>query len=212
MFVMKSTQVRQIWREFWETKAGEERVHAWVKPVSLIVNNAEDPTTMFNSAGMQQFVPYFMGKKHPQGKRVYNIQGCVRTVDIEEVGDVSHLTFFEMMGNRSLGDYFNKESIDWSWEFLTEWLKMDPKNLAVSVFEWDQDAPKDEESAGYWMEKWVPKERIAYLPKSENRRWPAGATWPCGPGYRDLLLDRWGRGARGVWPRKRWWTLVGDLE
>ena len=178
---MKSTEIRQLWKEFWETKAGDERVHAWAKPASLIVNNAEDPTTMFNTAGMQQFVPYLMGKKHPLWKRLYNIQWCVRTTDIEEVGDVSHLTFFEMMGNWSLGDYFNKESIERSWEFLTQWLKLDPKMLAVSVFEWDQDAPKDDESAGYRQDMWVPRERIAYLPKSENWRGPAWTTWPCGP-------------------------------
>jgi len=138
---------------------------------------------MFNTAGMQQFVPYLMGKPHPQGRRIYNIQGCVRTTDIEEVGDVSHLTMFEMMGNRSLGDYFKTESITWSWKFLTskEWLGLDPTKLAVSVFEGDADGPRDEESAYLREQIGVPKERIAYLGKKNNRRWPAGATGPCGP-------------------------------
>ncbi|MBP7848006.1 hypothetical protein KA013_02170 [Patescibacteria group bacterium] len=130
---MKSTEIRAIRKKFREHP---ERKHAWAAPASLIVNQADDPTTMFNTAGMQQFVPYLMGKEHPQGRRIYNIQGCVRTIDIDEVGDVSHLTMFEMMGNRSLGDYFKKESIQWSRELLTgkEWFGLDPKMLAVSVF------------------------------------------------------------------------------
>ncbi len=177
---MKSTEIRAIRKKFWEDK---EQGHKWVQPASLIVNSADDPTTMFNTAGMQQFVPYLMGKPHPQGRRIYNIQWCVRTTDIDEVGDVSHLTMFEMMWNWSLGDYFKNESIAWSWKFLTgkEWLGLDPTKLAVSVFEWDADAPRDEESAYLWEQIGVPKERIAYLGKKNNRRGPAGATWPCGP-------------------------------
>lgn len=177
---MKSTEIRRLWKEFWETKAPVERKHAWSQPASLIVNSAEDPTTMFNTAGMQPLVPYLMGKEHPSGKRLYNIQWCVRTTDIDEVGDASHLTIFEMMWNWSLGDYFKKQSIAWSREFLTQWLKLDPNYLAVTVFEWDEDAPRDEESVQYWKEQWVPEHRIAYLGKDDNRWGPAWQTWPCG--------------------------------
>lgn len=138
---------------------------------------------MFNTAGMQQFVPYFMGKEHSLGKKLYNIQWCVRTVDIDEVGDGSHLTFFEMMGNRSLGDYFKEEAIRWSQEFLTskDYLWLDMKNIAVSVFAGDDDAPRDEESAKIWKSVGVSAERIAYLSKSENRWGPAGTIGPCWP-------------------------------
>jgi len=180
---MKSREIRQLWSGFREEKAPNTRKHAWAKPASLIVNASDDPTTMFNTAGMQQFVPYLVGKPHHLGKRLYNIQWCVRTNDIEEVGDVSHLTFFEMMWNRSLGDYFKTEAITWSWEFLTstEYLDLDPKNIAVSVFAWDADAPRDEESAEIWKWVGVDPSRIAYLGKEDNRWWPAGKTWPCGP-------------------------------
>ncbi len=176
---MSSPELRKIRDRFWKSKN-----HAWAPPASLIVNSADDPTTMFNTAGMQPLVPYLMGKEHPTwSTRVYNIQWCVRTVDIDEVGDVSHLTFFEMMWNWSLGDYFKKEAISRSWEFLTwdEWLGFDPKNLAVSVFEWDADAPRDEVSVELWKEQGVTEWRIAYLWKKDNRWWPAGAMWPCGP-------------------------------
>jgi len=174
---MKSTDVRTLWNKFRTSKT-----HAWSDPASLIVNNADDPTTMFNTAWMQPLVPYLMGKEHPTGsKRVYNIQWCVRTIDIDDVGDRSHLTYFEMMWNWSLWDYFKKESIAWSREFLTQQLKLDPKKLCVTVFEWDENAPRDEESAQLRREQWVPDDKIAYLNKKENRRWPAGATWPCWP-------------------------------
>ena len=135
---------------------------------------------MFNLAGMQQLIPYLSGKDHPLGKRLFNIQKCVRTNDIDEVGDATHLTMFEMMGNRSLWDYFKKESITRSREFLTskERLWLDPNKIAVTVFQWDDNAPRDEESAGYWKDLWVSK--ISYLAADDNRRspWPVG---PCGP-------------------------------
>lgn len=135
---------------------------------------------MFNLAGMQQIIPYLSGKDHPLGKRLFNIQKCVRTNDIDEVGDATHLTMFEMMGNRSLGDYFKKESIQWSREFLAskQRLWLDPNKIAVTVFQWDDNAPRDEESAWYWKNLWVAK--ISYLAADDNRRspWPV---WPCGP-------------------------------
>lgn len=174
---MNSPQLRTVWKEFWESKE-----HALSAPASLIVNNADDPTTMFNTAGMQPLVPYLMGKEHPTwSQRVYNIQWCVRTVDIDEVGDVSHLTYFEMMGNWSLGDYFKQDAITWSWEFLTEVLKLDKDMLCATIFEWDDDAPLDEDAKQIWLDTWLPEHRITALDKKENRWGPAWATWPCGP-------------------------------
>ena len=113
-----SEEIRKLWSQFWES---EPRNHKWLPPDSLIPSQ-EDKTVLFTTAGMQQLVPYLMGKPHPLGKRLYNIQKCVRTGDIEEVGDERHLTFFEMMGNWSLGDYFKKKAINWSYEFLTKYL------------------------------------------------------------------------------------------
>ncbi len=148
---------------------------------SLIPEN--DPTTLFISAGMHPLVPFLMGEKHPSGNRLTDVQKCIRTGDIDEVGDNWHLTFFEMLGNWSLGDYFKKEAIEWSWEFLTskKYLGIDPEKIFVSVFAGDEDAPRDEESAQIWQSVGVPKERIFYYPKSDNWWGPAGRTGPCGP-------------------------------
>jgi alanyl-tRNA synthetase len=126
--MLTSTQLRTIRSEFRRSKH-----HVELPEVSLIAD--KDSTALFNVAGMQPLIPYLMGKEHPLGKRLFDIQKCVRTVDIAEVGDASHLTFFEMMGNRSLGDYFKKEAVAWSREFLTKYLEIDPKKLAVTVFE-----------------------------------------------------------------------------
>jgi len=173
---MNSVELRKVRDEFWVSKN-----HQRSKPASLIVNNADDPTTMFNTAGMQPLVPYLMGKEHPTGSKcVYNIQWCVRTVDIDEVGDTSHLTYFEMMGNWSLGDYFKQEAIDRSREFLTKILELDPEMLCATIFEWDDDAPLDTEARDM-RSKYLPNHRITPLDKAENRRGPAWATGPCGP-------------------------------
>jgi len=128
-------------------------------------------------------VPYLMGEKHPMGTRLTDVQKCIRTGDIDDVGDPSHLTFFEMLGNWSLGDYFKKEMIPWSWEFLTskDWLGLDPDKLAFTVFEGDQDAPRDEEAASLWRAQGVKDENLFYLPKKHNWWGPAGITGPCGP-------------------------------
>ena len=141
-----------------------------------------DPSVLFTTAGMHPLVPYLMGEPHPEGKRLTDYQKCVRTGDIDEVGDPSHLTCFEMLGNWSLGDYFKKESIAFSYEFLTgaEWLNLDPRLLSVTVFAGDENAPRDEESASYWKAVGIPEDRIAYLPASDNW-WAAGPTGPCGP-------------------------------
>ncbi|MEK7211544.1 MAG: alanine--tRNA ligase, partial [Patescibacteria group bacterium] len=142
-----------------------------------------DPTVLFTTAGMHPLVPYLLGEKHPAGKRLVNIQKCIRTGDIDEVGDAMHLTFFEMLGNWSLGDYSKKEAIEWSFEFLTgkKWLGIDPKMLAVSVYEGDENIPADEEAAKIWHKLGIPKERIAYLAREDNWWGPAGETGPCGP-------------------------------
>ena len=170
-----SDDIRTKYLEFFKSKE-----HAIIPSAPVVPEN--DPTVLFNTAWMQPLVPYLLGEKHPFGTRLADSQKCIRTNDIEEVGDNSHLTFFEMLGNWSLWDYFKKESIAWSWEFLTspESLALDPRKLAVTVFEWDEDAPRDEDSAKIWEEIWMPKDRISYLWKKDNW-WAAGDTGPCGP-------------------------------
>ncbi len=153
--------------------------HKEIANVSLIPEN--DPTVLFTTAGMHPLVPFLLGQKHPLGKRLCNVQKCIRTQDIDEVGDTYHHTFFEMLGNWSLGDYWKKEAIEYSFEFLTKKLKIPAEKLAVSCFKGDKDAPKDEESAKIWQSVGIPKQRIAFLPKSENWWGPAGKTGPCGP-------------------------------
>ena len=125
---ISSTQLREHWKSFRLSKQ-----HIYLPESSLI--GGKESTAMFTIAGMQQLIPYLSGKEHHLGKRLFNIQKCVRTVDIDEVGDASHCTFFEMMGNRSLGDYFKKEAVQRSWEFLVDELGFDPRKLAVTVFE-----------------------------------------------------------------------------
>lgn len=164
----------QNYLEFFKVKN-----HKVIPNSSLIPLN--DSTTLFISAGMQPLVPYLLGKKHPLGKRLANVQKCLRTSDIDEVGNETHHTFFEMLGNWSLGDYWKKESIEMSFEFLTKILKIKKENLAISVFKGDKDAQKDTESAEIWKSLGIPKERIAFLGKSENWWGPAGKTGPCGP-------------------------------
>lgn len=158
----------------------EERGHAVIQSASLIPEN--DPSVLFTTAGMHPLIPYLLGQKHPKGNRLTDVQKCVRTGDIEEVGDDSHLTFFEMLGNWSLGDYFNRQSIRWSYEFLTspEYLGLDVNRISVTVFAGDDDAARDEDSAEVWEECGIPRERIFFLPK-KNNWWIAGTTGPCGP-------------------------------
>ena len=153
--------------------------HAVIPGAPLVPEN--DPTVLFTTAGMHPLVPYLMGEKHPAGKRLVDVQRCVRTGDIDEVGDASHLTMFEMMGNWSLGDYFKEGAITMSFEFLTKVLGIPVDMLAVTCFEGDSDAPRDDESATIWMKTGIPKERIGFLPKAKNWWGPAGKTGPCGP-------------------------------
>ncbi len=153
--------------------------HKLVPNASLIPK--DDPTVLFTTAGMHPLVPYLLGLPHPLGKRLCSIQKCIRTTDINEVGDEVHHTFFEMLGNWSLGDYFKKEAIHLSFEFLTKELKIKREKLTVSCFKGDEDSPKDEESAKIWHSLGIPEERIVFLPKEDNWWGPAGLTGPCGP-------------------------------
>ena len=159
----------------------EKRGHAIIPSASLIPEN--DPTVLFTTAGMHPLVPYLLGEKHAGGKRLASVQKCIRTADIDDVGDAGHLTFFEMLGNWSLGDYFKKEAIEMSFEFLTNALKIPADKLAVSCFkgEAENNIPKDDESASIWMSLGITKERIAFLDREENWWGPAGQTGPCGP-------------------------------
>ena len=176
MNIQSANELRSLFLKFFEEKG-----HARIPSASVIPEN--DPTVLFTTAGMHPLVPYLMGEKHPMGTRLTDVQKCIRTGDIDEVGDPSHLTFFEMLGNWSLGDYFKKEMIPWSWEFLTspEWLGLDPDKLAFTVFEGDEDCPRDEEAASLWRAQGVKDDHLFYLPKKHNWWGPAGITGPCGP-------------------------------
>lgn len=180
---LTSNELRELYLEFFKSKG-----HTVISSASLIPEN--DPTVLFTTAGMHPLVPYLLGQKHPGGTRLTDVQKCVRTGDIDEVGDESHCTFFEMLGNWSLGDYFKQESIRFSYEFLTseKYLGINPDKLVVSVFEGDDDCPRDEESAKIWEECGIPKERIFYLPKKNNWWGPAGITGPCGPDT-EIFID-----------------------
>jgi alanyl-tRNA synthetase len=177
-------QIRQAYLDFFKSKG-----HAVIPGAPLVPEN--DPTVLFTTAGMHPLVPYLLGEPHPAGKRLVDVQRCVRTQDIDEVGDQSHLTMFEMLGNWSLGDpsapdgigagYFKKEAIAFSFEFLTKVLELPLSKLAVTCFAGDQDAPRDTESAAVWMSLGITENRIGFLPKKNNWWGPAGQTGPCGP-------------------------------
>lgn len=191
---MSPNEVRNIYLDFFKARG-----HAIIPSASLIPEN--DPTVLFTTAGMHPLVPFLLGEPHPEGKRLADAQKCIRTGDIEEVGDFSHLTFFEMLGNWSLGDYFKEDTIAWSYELLTgkEGFGLDPERLFVTVFEGDDDAPRDDVSIGIWQEQFRKAgidakvgERIFLYPKSENWWGPAGQTGPCGPDsemFYDLIGD-----------------------
>ena len=196
---MKSAEIRQKFITFFE-----KRRHAVLPSASLVPEN--DPSVLFNTAGMQPLVPYLLGAPHPKGTRLADFQKCVRTNDIDEVGDNTHATFFEMMGNWSLGDYFKKEAIEWSLDFLTnreEGLGLDPKRLYVTVFKGEDGIPRDEESIKLWHENFLKhniktevagtdetvdeNHRIIPLGKDDNF-WIAGQTGPCG-GDTEMFYD-----------------------
>ena len=171
-----SADLRAMFLKFFQ-----DHGHAVISSASVIPEN--DPTVLFTTAGMHPLVPYLMGQKHPAGTRLTDVQKCIRTGDIEDVGDFSHLTFFEMLGNWSLGDYFKKEMIPWSWEFLTseKYLGLPKDRLAFTVFAGDKDCPRDDESADLWRSCGGADDHIFYLPKENNWWGPAGVTGPCGP-------------------------------
>lgn len=176
---MKSREIRSKFLEFFK-----KREHAIIPSASLITTDEKGITnpTLFNTAGMQPLIPYLLGKPHPEGKRLADSQKCLRTVDIDDIGDKTHATFFEMLGNWSLGDYFKEDAIKWSFEFLTnkeEGLGLDPKRLYITVFEGDENAPKDTEAYEIWK-RYVPEHRI-YFMSAKTNWWEAGDSGPCGP-------------------------------
>ncbi len=186
---MQANELRRRFIDFFVKK----HQHAEIKSASLIPDN--DPTVLFTTAGMHPLVPYLMGEEHPYGKRLVDVQKCIRTDDIDEVGDATHCTFFEMLGNWSLGDYFKKEAIEWSYEFMTSSLAegglgLDPKRLMVTCFAGDDDAPRDDEGATVWEklgferahQNNVGKKQLIYFYEKKKNWWgPAGQTGPCGP-------------------------------
>ncbi|MBA2443079.1 MAG: alanine--tRNA ligase, partial [Rubrobacter sp.] len=171
---MQSAEIRQKFLDFFI-----QREHRLYPSSSLVPHN--DPTVLLTTAGMQQFITYFTGQDRPPAPRATTAQKCFRTADLEDVGDSTHLTFFEMLGNFSFGDYFKREAIGWSWEFLTETLGLEPERLWITIFEGDENAPEDAKARELWMEIGVPEERIFGLPKSENWWGPPGDSGPCGP-------------------------------
>jgi len=185
---LTANELRQKFIDFFVSKN-----HVQISGASLIPEN--DPTVLFTTAGMHPLVPYILGSDHPSGTRLTDYQKCIRTGDIEAVGDPHHLTFFEMLGNWSLGDYFKKEAIAYSYEFLTEVLGLDVSQLSVTVFAGDESVPRDDEAAATWESYGIPKERIYFLPREDNWWGPAGETGPCGPDS-EMFIDT-GRAACG---------------
>ncbi|MBO4359659.1 MAG: alanine--tRNA ligase [Eubacteriaceae bacterium] len=171
---MLANELRQLYIDFFK-----EHGHAEISSASLIPEN--DPSVLFTTAGMHPLVPYLLGEKHPAGNRLVDCQKCIRTGDIDEVGDASHLTFFEMMGNWSLNDYFKDESIRMSHEFLTKVLQIPQDKISVSVFAGDEDVPRDETTYNVWKSLGYPDERIHFYGRKDNWWGPAGETGPCGP-------------------------------
>ncbi len=171
---MTGDELRQAFLTFFA-----QRGHAIIPSAPLVPEN--DPTALFISAGMHPLVPYLLGESHPKGRRLTNVQKCLRTDDIEEVGDISHNTFFEMLGFWSLGDYWKQDSLRWTLEWFTSVLGLEQERISVTVFAGDSDAPRDDEAVQIWLGLGIPQERIYYLPKKDNWWGPAGKTGPCGP-------------------------------
>lgn len=209
--MLTASNIRRRYLDFFSKKHG----HAEILGSSLIPEN--DPTVLFTTAGMHPLVPYLMGEKHPEGTRLTNVQKCVRTGDIDEVGDPTHLTFFEMLGNWSLGDYFKEGAIKMSYEFLTTpqaegGLGIDVKNLAVTCFEGNENAPRDEEAAGIWRSLGISDDRIAFLPKEDNWWGPAGLTGPCGPDTEMFYWTGEGDAPKIYDPKdKKWVEIWNDV-
>lgn len=188
MKALTANELRKNYIDFFVSKG-----HRQISGASLIPEN--DPTVLFTTAGMHPLVPYILGAEHPAGKMLTDYQKCIRTGDIDAVGDPHHLTCFEMLGNWSLGAYFKKEAINYSYEFLTQVLGLDPNKLSVTVFAGDNDVPRDDIAADTWRSLGIPDERIYFLPREDNWWGPAGETGPCGPDS-EMFIDT-GRPACG---------------
>lgn len=176
-----ANELRKEYINFFVSKGHKE-----ITGASLIPEN--DPTVLFTTAGMHPLVPYILGEEHPSGKRLTDYQKCIRTGDIDSVGDPNHLTFFEMLGNWSLGDYFKKEMIEYSFEFMTKVLEIPVDKISVTVFAGDEGVPRDNEAARKWEELGISKDRIYFLPREDNWWGPAGETGPCGPDS-EMFID-----------------------
>lgn len=200
---MNSAELRRKYIEFFVSKGHKE-----IKSAPLIPEN--DPTCLFTTAGMHPLVPYLQGQSHPLGTRLVDVQKCIRTGDIDEVGDPVHLTFFEMLGNWSLGDYFKEEAIRFSFEFLTskEYLNIPLEKFAVTVFAGDEDAPFDEEAYNLWRSLGVAADRIAKRPKCDNWWGPAGQTGPCGPDTEMFYWTGEGEAPAVFEPENKLWVEI----
>ncbi len=208
--MLQSNIIRQKFIEFFK-----EHWHSQIPSASVVPEN--DPTVLFTTAWMHPLVPYLLWERHPLWLRLVNYQKCIRTGDIDDVWDNSHLTFFEMLWNWSLWDFFKKESIKFSFELLTwkDYLCIDKEKLAVTVFAWDENAPRDDESAIIWQEMWMPKSRISYLWKKDNWWGPAGQTWPCGPDT-EIFYRVWKEALPPVWSNletdeKNWMEIWNNV-
>lgn len=204
---MNAIDIRKKFIEFFN-----QHQHRTIPSSSLIPEN--DPSVLFTTAGMHPLVPYLLGEPHPLGKRLVNYQKCLRTDDIDEVGDDIHLTFFEMLGNWSFGDYFKEEAIRMSYDFLVNWLHLDQNRLAVTVFEGDEDAPKDEEAAKVWEALGLKEGKIFYCGKKHNWWGPAGQTGPCGPDteiFYDSLKPKCSEGCSPACDCGKYWEIWNNV-
>jgi len=204
---MNANELRKKFIEFFEGKD-----HKVIPSASLVPETevSETDKTLFTTAGMQPLVPYLIGEKHPKGNKLVNLQKCFRTGDIDEVGDESHLTFFEMMGYWSLGDYWKKEAINYTFEFLTKELKIDQGDLAVTCFAGEGDIPKDEESADIWRSLGFLDNRIAFLGKEDNFWGPAATEGPCGPDSEVFVWTGADETPEKFDPENRLWMEIGN--
>lgn len=202
---MNSKVLRQKFLSYFESKG-----HKIIPSASLVPEN--DPTVLFNTAGMQPLVPYLMGEKHPDGTRLADLQKCIRTGDIADVGNPSHLTFFEMMGYWSLGDYWKKEAINFSFEFYTKELGISLDKMAFTCFEGEvvNNIPKDDESASIWLSLGVSPDRIAFLGREDNFWERAGMTGPCGPDTEIFVWTGTGEAPAKFDPSDKLWMEIGN--
>jgi alanyl-tRNA synthetase len=203
---MEAQTLRNLYLDFFR-----EHGHAVIGSAPLIPEH--DPSVLFTTAGMHPLVPFLLGEAHPAGRRLANAQKCLRTNDILEVGDAVHLTFFEMLGNWSLGDYWKEEAIRLNYALLTERMGLEPERLHVTCFAGDADAPRDDEAAEVWRALGIPESRITFLPKSDNWWGPAGATGPCGPDS-EVFYDSDPGGPPGETPAtnpQRFWEVCNNV-